>query len=189
MRKYIATLIAGVALISAAALFTSSLRDTFGRILDRSVTADFIVSNPSFLAIPAEVGERIAALPDMQAVSPVRPVLAKVDGDQIGFSAIDPVAFPELVDVDVNETPTAVDVLVRTRVADPQPADHMCAGIGLMVPVTVTLTAPLGDRTILDASCQRVVDAHQPPAQVSRRPMVRLKTGAPLSPARGSRQK
>jgi putative ABC transport system permease protein len=94
-------LMIGVALISAAALFTSSLRDTFGRILDRSVTADFIVSNPSFLAIPAEVGERIAALPDMQAVSPVRPVLAKVDGDQIGFSAIDPVAFPELVDVDV----------------------------------------------------------------------------------------
>lgn len=94
-------LMIGVALISAAALFTSSLRDTFGRILDRSVTADFIVSNPSFLAIPAEVGERIAALPDMQAVSPVRPVLAKVDGDQVGFSAIDPVAFPELVDVDV----------------------------------------------------------------------------------------
>jgi putative ABC transport system permease protein len=65
------------------------------------VTADFIVSNPSFLPIPAEVGARIAAMPDMQAVSPVRPVLAKVDGDQIGFSAIDPVAFPELVDVDV----------------------------------------------------------------------------------------
>jgi putative ABC transport system permease protein len=94
-------LMIGVALISAAALFTSSLRDTFGRILDRSVTADFIVSNPSFLPIPAEVGERIAALPDMQAVSPVRPVLANVDGDQIGFSAIDPVAFPDLVDVDV----------------------------------------------------------------------------------------
>ena len=48
-------LMIGVALISAAALFTSSLRDTFGRILDRSVTADFIVSNPSFLPIPAEV--------------------------------------------------------------------------------------------------------------------------------------
>ena len=49
-------LMIGVALISAAALFTSSLRDTFGRILDRSVTADFIVSNPSFVPIPAEVG-------------------------------------------------------------------------------------------------------------------------------------
>ena len=94
-------LMIGVALISAAALFTSSVRDTFGRILDRSVTADFIVSNPSFLPIPAEVGERIAALPDIQAVSPVRPVLAMVDDDQIGFSAIDPVAFPDLVDVDV----------------------------------------------------------------------------------------
>ncbi|HZB41487.1 MAG TPA: FtsX-like permease family protein [Ilumatobacter sp.] len=96
-------LMIGVALISAAALFTSSVRDTFGRILDRSVTADFIVSNPSFLPIPAEVAERIAALPDIRAVSPVRPVLANIDSDQIAFSAIDPVAFPELVDVDVTE--------------------------------------------------------------------------------------
>jgi putative ABC transport system permease protein len=96
-------LMIGVALISAAALFTASVRDTFGRILDRSVTADFIVSNPSFLPIPAEVAERVAALPDIQAVSPVRPVLATIDDDQVAFSAIDPVAFPDLVDVDVTQ--------------------------------------------------------------------------------------
>ncbi len=96
-------LMSGVALISAAALFTASVRDTFGRILDRSVTADFIVSNPSFLPLPAEVAQRIAALPDVEAVSPVRPVLAKIDGDQIGFSAVDPAAFPDLVDVDVTQ--------------------------------------------------------------------------------------
>jgi putative ABC transport system permease protein len=96
-------LMIGVALISAAALFTSSVRDTFGRILDRSITADFIITNPSFVPLPAEVGERIAAIPDMQAVSPVRPVLGNVDGDQIGFSAVDPVAFPDLVDVDVTD--------------------------------------------------------------------------------------
>jgi putative ABC transport system permease protein len=96
-------LMIGVALISAAALFTSSVRDTFGRILDRSITADFIITNPSFVPLPAEVGERIAAIPDMQAVSPVRPVLGNLDGDQIGFSAVDPVAFPDLVDVDVTD--------------------------------------------------------------------------------------
>ena len=96
-------LMIGVALISAAALFTASVRDTFGRILDRSVTADFIVSNPSFLPLPEEVAERIAALPEMQAVSPVRPVLATIEDDQVGFSAIDPVAFPDLVDVDVTQ--------------------------------------------------------------------------------------
>ena len=38
----------GVALISAAAVFTSSFRDTFGRILDQSVTADYIVTDESF---------------------------------------------------------------------------------------------------------------------------------------------
>jgi putative ABC transport system permease protein len=123
-------LMIGVALISAAALFTSSLRDTFGRILDRSVTADFIVSNSSFAPIPAEVGARIAALPDMQAVSPVRPVLANVDGDQVGFSAIDPVAFPELVDVDVTaggfEDVTDDDGVVVFK----DKADDLNVGIG-----------------------------------------------------------
>ena len=48
----------------------------------------------------------------MQAVSPVRPVLGNVDGDQIGFSAIDPVAFPDLVDVDVHRRQAS------TRVTD-----------------------------------------------------------------------
>lgn len=96
-------LMISVALISAAALFTASIRDTFSRILERAVTADFIVTNPSFLPFPAEVGERIAALPTMEAVSPVRNVLAKVDGDQVAFSAIDPEAFPQLVDLDVTQ--------------------------------------------------------------------------------------
>jgi putative ABC transport system permease protein len=94
-------LMIGVALISAAALFTSSLRDTVGRIHDRAVTADFIVRHPALHPIPAEVAQRITALPDMQAVSPVRPVLAKVNNDQVGFSAVDPVAMPQLVDIDM----------------------------------------------------------------------------------------
>ena len=94
-------LMIGVALISAAALFTSSVRDTFGRILDRSLTADFIVLDPSFLPVPGQVAERIGELDIVDAVSPVRPILADISDDQVGLAAIDPEGFPKLVDLGI----------------------------------------------------------------------------------------
>ena len=42
----------GVALVSAAAVFASSLRDTFGRVLDRAVTADYVITDESFQGLP-----------------------------------------------------------------------------------------------------------------------------------------
>jgi putative ABC transport system permease protein len=96
-------LMIGVALISAAALFTSSVRDTFGRILQRAVTADFVVLDPSFLGVPPQVAENIAALDIVEAVSPLRNALADIEDDQVGLSAVDPQAFPQLVDLDVTE--------------------------------------------------------------------------------------
>ena len=129
-------LMIGVALISAAALFTTSVRDTFGRILDRAVTADFIVLDPSFLGLPAQVAENIAALPDVEAVSPVRPVLAQVDGDQIGMAAIDPTGLPELADLDVTEGGydglTADDGVMVFR----DKAEDLDVGVGDAIAVT-----------------------------------------------------
>ena len=96
-------LMIGVALISAAALFTSSVRDTFGRILQRAVTADFVVLDPSFLGVPPQVAENIAALDFVEAVSPLRNALADIEDDQVGLSAVDPETFPQLVDLDVTD--------------------------------------------------------------------------------------
>jgi putative ABC transport system permease protein len=98
------SLMIGVALISAAALCTSSVRDTFGRILDRSVaTSDYFVLDKSFLGVPPQVAANIAALDVVQAVSPVRGVLAEVDDNKESFAAIDPVAFPQLADLEVSD--------------------------------------------------------------------------------------
>ncbi len=129
-------LMIGVALISAAALFTSSVRDTFGRILDRAVTADFLVLDPSFLGLPAQVAENIAAVPEVEAVSPVRPVLAQVAGDQVGMAAIEPIGFPDLADLDVTEggydAMTADDGVMVFR----DKADDLDIGVGDQVEVT-----------------------------------------------------
>ena len=71
----------GVALISAAAVFFSSFRDTFGRALDRAVTADYIVlDTDSFQPLSPEVAARLADLPELSAVSPLRSIRGDVAG-------------------------------------------------------------------------------------------------------------
>ena len=92
----------GVALVSAASVFASSLRDTFSRILDQSITADYIVSDESFQGLPPLVEENLSQLDVLAAVSPFRQIFATVEDDDKQFTAVDPVAFPQLVDIDVS---------------------------------------------------------------------------------------
>ena len=95
-------LMIGVALISAAAVFFSSFRDTFGRALDRAVTADYIVlDSDSFQPLSPEVAARLTDLPELSAVSPLRSIRGDVDDSTATFNAVDARNFPELVDVDV----------------------------------------------------------------------------------------
>jgi putative ABC transport system permease protein len=94
-------LMIGVALVSAAAVFASSLRDTFGRILDRAITADYVITDDSFQGLPPAVEESLKQLPELSAVSPFRFILGTVAGNDEQLTAIDPVAFPQLADIDV----------------------------------------------------------------------------------------
>jgi len=94
-------LMIGIALVSAASVFASSLRDTFSRILDQSITADYIVSDESFQGLPPLVAENLTQLDVVEAVSPFRQIFATVEDDDKQFTAVDPVAFPLLVDIDV----------------------------------------------------------------------------------------
>jgi putative ABC transport system permease protein len=97
-------LMIGVALISAAAVFASSLRDTFGRILDRAVTADYIITDDSFQGLPSAVVENLRSVDEIAAVSPFRSIGGSLaDGDGIDVTAVDPVAFPDLIDLDVTD--------------------------------------------------------------------------------------
>lgn len=94
-------LMIGVALVSAAAVFATSLRDTFTRILDRSVTADYLVTDASFQGLPPTVAETLRALPELSAVSPIRGTTALIDGDQKALGAADPSALGDLLDLDL----------------------------------------------------------------------------------------
>jgi putative ABC transport system permease protein len=94
-------LMIGVALVSAAAVFTESLRNTFIRILDRSVTADFVITDSGFQGLPPDLARSLTQLPELDAVSPVRGIAAQVAGGVKQFGAVAPQAFGRLANIDV----------------------------------------------------------------------------------------
>jgi putative ABC transport system permease protein len=95
-------LMIGVTLITAAAVFTSSLRDTFGRILEQGTSFDYIVlDDASFQPLSPEVATRLESLPELSAVSPFRNIRANIGDSTATFTAVDPVAFPQLANLDV----------------------------------------------------------------------------------------
>ncbi|MCA8943153.1 MAG: ABC transporter permease, partial [Planctomycetes bacterium] len=97
-------LMIGVAMISAAAVFFSSFRDTFARALDRAVTADYIVlDRESFQPLSPEVAARLAELPELSAVSPLRSIGGDVGDRSVDFNAVSATDFPELVDIDLTD--------------------------------------------------------------------------------------
>ena len=98
-----AALMIGVALVSAAAVFASSLRATFTDILEDAVQADYIVTDESFQGLPPTVAATLAEVPELSAVTPVRMADAQIDGDQRSVGAADPLAVEQLLNLDVIE--------------------------------------------------------------------------------------
>ena len=99
-------LMIGTALISAAAVFAYSLRDSFTAVLENSVQADYIVMGSGGMALlPGEVAETLSALPELGAVSPVRGIFATEtnSGDQMAIGAVDPNTFAALLDPDITD--------------------------------------------------------------------------------------
>ena len=93
----------GVALVSAAAVFASSLRATFTDVLEDAVQADYIVTDESFQGLPPIVAETLAEVPELSAVTPVRMADAADRGEQRGVGAADPLAVEQLLNLDVVE--------------------------------------------------------------------------------------
>ena len=54
---------------------------------------------------------------------------------------------------EVRETEAAVTVTAFTYVENPLPKNELCGGVGLVIPVPVQLSKPLGNREVLDGGC------------------------------------
>jgi len=99
----VAALMIGVALVSAAAVFAASIRTTFEKIMDRGVTADWVVTGDGFALLPDVVAQSLAEVPELSAVSGVRGASVEIDGDEKQFGAADPVALEQLVNVGLED--------------------------------------------------------------------------------------
>ncbi len=91
-------LMIGVALVSSTAVFASSLRASLVDTLENAISADYIVTDASFQGLSPVVSETLAAVPELDAVTPIRGITGQVDGNTKNFGAVDPVAFDKLVE-------------------------------------------------------------------------------------------
>jgi putative ABC transport system permease protein len=98
-----AALMIGVALVSAASVFAASLRHTFADVLERSVKADYIITDESFQGLPPAVAQTLANVPELSAVTPIRQAQVEINGDRKDVGAADPAALGELVNIDMED--------------------------------------------------------------------------------------
>jgi len=147
-----AALMIGVALVSGAAVFASSLRSSLVDALESSVTADYIVTDRSFQGLSPVVSETLADVPELGAVTPVRGISGQVEGDTKNFGAVDPAAFEQLIDPDLRAGSIA-DLGMDELLVHTDPAGDLDLEVGSTVDVvyqngvtgTLTVAGIYGD--------------------------------------------
>lgn len=147
-------LMIGVALVSSAAVFASSLRASLVSTLQNAVSADYIVTDASQQGLSPVVYQALQKLPEISAVTPVRFTAGQIDGETKNFGAVDPAAFAQLVDADVQSG--SIGTLGLDDVAVYKgPAKDLGLSVGSTVDVTfqngevrpLTVGAIYGDAT------------------------------------------
>ena len=131
-----AALMIGVALVSAASVFASSLRATFVDTLETAITADYIITESTgFQGLSPIVAQTLADVPELQAVTPVRGINGLVDGSPKNFGAIDADAFERLVDPDLRSG-TIAGLGLDEALIHQDPADDLGLEVGDSFDVT-----------------------------------------------------
>jgi len=97
-----AALMIGVSLVAFITIFGSSMRRSLEADVDETFTSDFQIDTGSFAALSPELAERLARLPEVQAVSGVRSSMAEVDGATTDLVAVDPAGYGRIVDLGVS---------------------------------------------------------------------------------------
>jgi len=128
-------LMIGVALVSCAAVFASSLRTSLAATLDTAISADYIVTDNSFQGLSPLVADTLATLDELEAVTPIRGIAGQVNGGTKNFGAVDPVAFDKLVNADLIDG-TIADLGSDELLLHRDPANDLGARVGSTVDVT-----------------------------------------------------
>jgi putative ABC transport system permease protein len=89
----------GLALISGMSVLAASTNASVDRLVDRSLGADFVVSNSFGLPFPGSVRDAVEEVPGVAAAGSERYTPAKVNGDEIFVASLDPAILGDAIAV------------------------------------------------------------------------------------------
>jgi putative ABC transport system permease protein len=92
----------GVGLVAFISIFAASAKASFGTVIDRAFTGDFVITSPSGLAgggLDPRLAASVNDLPEVDAAGAIRAGVAEIDGSATQLLAASDEAF-DVVDVD-----------------------------------------------------------------------------------------
>ncbi|MEU7582447.1 FtsX-like permease family protein [Streptomyces sp. NPDC041068] len=95
-----AALMIGLTLITAMTVVATSMSTAINKMAAGSLKADYSVSMANFQPLTPEVREKLAALPGVEASSPMRSAYGEADGSFTTISGVDPKAIDKLIGLD-----------------------------------------------------------------------------------------
>ena len=93
-------LVIGLALVTMALVVGTSVKESFAKTIDQAVTADFVITEPSFNGFSPGLAEALTETGDFEAVSSVRFGRFQIDGNSRDLVASSPNA-DAVVDIDI----------------------------------------------------------------------------------------
>lgn len=130
-----AALMIGLALVSLVSVVGTSVKATFIKQLDTSITADFFITDSNFSGLPPTFAERLAELDELDGVSAFRAANAQIAGETKQIGAVNPDSFAKLVDIDVIDG-ALEDLGTGGILLHEDPAADLAVGVGDSIDVT-----------------------------------------------------
>jgi putative ABC transport system permease protein len=96
-------LMIGVALVGFITILAASTKESVSAAVDRSFRSDFVVDSGSWTnGFGTDIEDDLAAVPEVETLSPLRDAVGEVDGSTTDVLAVDTAVFDELYDFEVS---------------------------------------------------------------------------------------
>lgn len=132
-------LVIGLALVTMALVVGTSVKESFADATDQAVSADFVISEPSFNGFSPDLADQLAASEEFGAVAGVRFGRFKIDGNTRDIVASDPDG-AEVIDIDLLEGTSIAELGPTDILVHEDPAEDLGLAPGDTVEVEFART-------------------------------------------------
>lgn len=146
-----AALTIGLALVSSVAVIAASMKSSVSAAMDETMRADVIITAGTAMtggSVPPVLAPQLRALPEVDAVSPLRVGTGEVDGRTSTVLAVDPSAWDAVSVTDFAEGSVTDIAPVWSVAVDTDVARELGYRVGDVVPATFRLTGPTELRVV-----------------------------------------